>query len=136
MNERRASKRWKISDYSKEKKKCTGKYFGIHNRADNQFVGYLLDISSEGMMILSRTAFPEGEILRLRIDLPEEIKGSDELMVEARSVWCESDTNPEYHRIGFSFTFTFPHHNEVITLLFKEEEKAEQATGAAIPGRD
>ena len=133
MSERRTSKRWKTSDYSREKKKYSGKFFSIHNGTDNEFVGYLIDISSEGMMILSKRVFPEGEALRLRINLPQEIKGSDELMVEARSVWCERDTNPEYHRIGFSFTFTFPHHNDVIELLFKEEEKAEQETEQQAP---
>jgi hypothetical protein len=63
--------------------------------------------------------------LKMRIELPEEIKGSDQLIVEARSVWTERDTNPEFFRTGFAFTSTFPHHAEIIKLLFREEESDE-----------
>ena len=125
MAERRNSKRWRTADYSKDKKKFTGRYFGIYNRSDDSFMGYLIDISAEGMMILSKGCFPEGTALKMRIELPEEIKGSDQLMVEARAVWCERDTNPEFNRIGFSFTFTFPHHAEIIRMLFQDTQPAD-----------
>jgi len=125
MDDRRSSRRWRTSDYAKNRKKYAGKFFGVFDRAGNDFIGHLADISSEGMMIVAKKAYPEGAILKLRIELPEEIKGSDQLMVEAKTVWCERDTNPEYNRIGFSFTFTFPHHAEVLTLLFGDDENAE-----------
>lgn len=127
MEDRRISKRWCTADYSKDGKRCSGRYFGIYNRTGDAFVGFLIDISSEGMRVLSKKAFQEGTTLKLRIELPQEVKGSDQLMVEAKSVWCERDTNPEFNRVGFAFTFTFPHHMDVIELLFKESDSAETA---------
>ena len=118
MDERRTSKRWRTADYSKDGKRCSGRYFGIYERTGDAFIGFLIDISSEGMMVLSKKAFQDGATLKLRIELPEEIRGSNQLMVEVKSVWCERDTNPEFYRIGFAFTFTFPHHMDVIELLF------------------
>jgi len=122
MKERRSSKRWHTSGYSGDKQ-SRNLNFSVYNRANDEFLGYLLDISSEGMMITGRGVINEGEVIRMRIELPAEIRGSDQLMVEARSVWCERDTNPEYNRIGFSFTFTFPHHAEIIELLFEGGEE-------------
>jgi c-di-GMP-binding flagellar brake protein YcgR len=122
MEDRRSAKRWRAVEYSKDGKRFSGRHFGVYRKDGDDFIGYLVDISSEGMMILSKKSFPEGETLKMRIEMPEEIKGSDQLMVEARSVWTERDTNPEFFRTGFAFTSTFPHHAEVIKLLFKEEE--------------
>lgn len=126
MDDRRSTKRWRTSDYAKDRKKYAGKFFGVYDRAGDEFIGYLADISSEGMMVLSKRAFPEGTTMKLRIELPEEIKGSDQLMAEARTVWCEKDIKSEYNRVGFSFTFTFPHHAEVLAMLFEDESKAEE----------
>jgi c-di-GMP-binding flagellar brake protein YcgR len=135
MDERRASKRWRTTDYSRSGKRCPGKYFGVYNQTGDEFIGYLIDISSEGMMILSKRSFPEGEILKVRVELPEEAQGSDQLMVEARCVWCERDTNPEFMHVGFSFTYTFPHHTEVIELLFKKMEKTEDDKSDEVPSQ-
>lgn len=118
MEERRKTKRWRSVDYSKNGKRCSGKYFGVFDRSSGDFIGYLIDLSSEGMKVLSKRTVPEGEVMKLRIELPEEIKGSDELLVEARNVWCEKDAKPEFNRLGFSFATTFPYHAEIINLLF------------------
>ena len=132
MEERRKARRWRSADYSQNGKRCSGKYFGVYDRVSGDFIGYLIDLSSEGMKILSKRTVPAGEILKLRIELPEEIKGSDELLVEARNVWCDKDNRPEFNRLGFSFTSTFPYHTEIINLLFhgidsqvSQEESAE-----------
>jgi len=123
MDERRSAKRWRTTEYAKNRKKYAGRFFSVYNRADEQFIGHLADISSEGMMILAKRIIPEGTNMKLRIELPEEIKGSDQMMVEARTVWHQRDTNPEYFRIGFSFTFTFPHHANILSLLFEDSEE-------------
>jgi hypothetical protein len=119
MDDKRAGKRWRAVDYSMGRKKIPGKKFGVYDRTSDDFVGYLEDISSEGMMILSPRALPEGTTLKLIIELPEEIKGSDRLIVEAKSVWIERDVDSDFNKIGFAFTLTFPHHNEIIELLFQ-----------------
>ena len=124
MDDRRSSRRWHTADYANNRKKYAGKFFGVFNRAADEFIGQLADISSEGMMVLSKKAYPDGATMKLRIELPEEIKGSDQLMVEARTVWCERDSNPDYHRIGFSFTYAFPHPAEILTLLFGNDDEA------------
>ena len=135
MENRRSARRWHTAQYSKGGKKCTSKFFGVYNRPSDEFIGYLVDISSEGMMILSKKAFPEGDTLKLRIELPVEIKGSDQLIVEAKCVWCERDTNPEFNRLGFSFTYTFPHHAEVIGLLFRDSDESENEKPEEVPSR-
>jgi hypothetical protein len=126
MKERRSSRRWRTADYNKAAKTGSGKHFAVYNRADDGFIGYLADISSEGIRVLSKKSFSEGTILKIRVELPEEIKGSDQLIIEAKNIWCEPDTNPEYNQIGFSFTYTFPHHAEVIDLLFKGKAKTDK----------
>ena len=67
----------------------------------------------------------ENHIYKFRIELPEEIKGSDRLVIDARCVWCERDTSSEFYRAGFAFVSAFPHHEEVIQLLFARSKERE-----------
>jgi hypothetical protein len=86
----------------------------------NEFLGYLMDISSQGAMLLSKCSIDEDQQLRLRVELPKEVCGTDELLLSCKGIWCEKDVNPEYFRVGFLFTETVPQLNDVIKSLTEE----------------
>jgi len=92
----------------------------------NQSIGNLIDINSDGMRIQSDEVMEIGPIFKLKIDLPEEIKGCDRLIVDARSLWSNKDVDQEFYQTGFEFLEKLPFHNEIIKLLFEKDRKRQE----------
>jgi len=136
MNNRRKSDRFRAADYAKSDTRYVKRYFKVLDRITDKSIGYMINVSSEGMMVLSKSFIRENNTYKLRIELPEEVKGSDHLIIDARSVWCERDPDSEFYRVGFSFITTFPHHEEIIQLIFtrRKKEMAEASdTAESVP---
>ena len=79
-------------------------YSRIFNRKNGSVIGYLVDITPEGAMIISEEPIKPGENFRLRMDLPEDISTKASLDFEARSVWCKPDIDPHFYGTGFQIS--------------------------------
>lgn len=79
-------------------------YVKVFHHETGELAGYLADISTEGLMLFSRGEVRENEMFRFRINLDEEFQMEEKLVLDARSVWCRPDANPEYFIIGFELS--------------------------------
>lgn len=122
MAEKRQKQRWEIADYYDGGKSSESAQFNVIDLNIDRPIGKLIDISSDGMKLQSDEKLEKGVIFKLKIDLPEEIKGSDQLIVDARSLWSEKIADREYFQTGFEFLSKFPHHDEIIELLFANDK--------------
>ena len=95
-------------------------YLKVYNEDNNEFLGHLMDISPTGAMLSSKCRVDENQVLRLRVELPRRILGIDGLYLNCKSLWCKTDVNPQYYRVGFEFTDR-PHQLEdiIISLVGK-----------------
>jgi len=66
-----------------------------------QRIGYLIDISTEGLMLASEEPQKVEGRYRLRIPLPVEYDGYESMEVEATAAWTKPAMNPYFHRTGF-----------------------------------
>lgn len=126
MDEKRKAERWKTADYYDRLGPSESAKFDVIDLNINQSIGHLVDINSDGMRLQSEEAMEKGLIFKLRIDLPEEIKGSDQLVVDARSLWSKKNVDQEYYQTGFEFLTKFPHDDKIIKLLFEEVKKSQK----------
>ncbi|MCK5163987.1 MAG: PilZ domain-containing protein [Desulfobacula sp.] len=78
-------------------------YLKVNHDQTNTLAGYLGDISTQGIMLFSKDSVEPDKAFNLRINLYEEFGMDENLVFEARSLWCEKDANPEYFIIGFKF---------------------------------
>lgn len=76
-------------------------YLRIFDGLGSRILGHLMDISHRGLMILSDEPIAVNEEYRLRMRLPQEVSGSDEIIFGAVSRWCRRDENPDFYIIGF-----------------------------------
>jgi len=120
MIDHRQNLRWKTEDYYRSRGTSDSGKFDVIDININQSIGQLVDINSDGMRLQSEQRLEKGVIFKLRIDLPEEIKGCDQLLVEARSLWSEQKDNLKFYHTGFEFLDKFQFHNEIIKILFEE----------------
>lgn len=89
---------------------------GISGRA----LGYLLNITPEGAMILSEKPLEADLEVELHIELPDELSNLREMVIPARSRWCQPDINPEFYDVGFVFLKMTEEYTGLILRLVEE----------------
>jgi c-di-GMP-binding flagellar brake protein YcgR len=76
-------------------------YLRIFDGMSSRVLGHLMDISPNGLMLLSDEPVAENEEYRLRMRLPKEVAEREEIVFEAVSRWCRQDENPDFYVVGF-----------------------------------
>ena len=95
-------------------------YLRVFDRNNDALIGHLIDITSEGAMLISEDPIETNTIFQSRMVLPEEKQGSREITFDARSVWCKKDINPDYYATGFQLLNAAPQDVEVIEWLIEK----------------
>lgn len=89
MQERRKFKRRYLMYYSR-----------IFDKSKGSVLGYIVDLTPEGAMILSEQPVEVGQRFDFRMDLPEGIATKEFLDFEAESRWCSRDIDPNFWDTG------------------------------------
>ncbi|NLO79480.1 MAG: PilZ domain-containing protein [Xanthomonadaceae bacterium] len=92
----------------REQREVINRYLRVFDRNTNQFIGYLVDITPLGAMLQSREQIEPERRMLLRVELPEELDPSRELVIEAASVWDKKEENALFHHTGFRFENVTP----------------------------
>jgi len=90
MDERRILKRQYIMFYSR-----------IFNRQTGEIIGYLGDLTHQGMMVIAEHPLETKEQYEISMDLPEDIYAKSALNFGVQCVWCKPDLDPNFFTIGF-----------------------------------
>jgi hypothetical protein len=78
-------------------------YLSVFERNTGRRIGQAVNITTEGIMLTSDSSIETQRLFQLKMLLPEEIKGNDEISFDARSLWCQRGINPDFYDIGFEF---------------------------------
>ena len=78
-------------------------YLRIFDSVTHREIGHLVDLSSQGMMIISEEPIPVGKELSCTMELPVPIDGCHEIAFTANCRWCKKDYNPAYYLSGCRF---------------------------------
>lgn len=92
-------------------------YLRVFDQATGRQIGHLVDITPEGIMIMSERPIRAGRTIAMRMMLPG---GSGERAVEfeAISLWSGQDINPDFYDTGFKVEkATRRSLNEIETLI-------------------
>ncbi len=90
MNERRKFKRIHLIHY-----------LAIFDRDTNKLLGNLVDITPEGILMISENSVEKGQVRHFRMNLPDDFTAAKEINFDVESVWCEVDINPDMFAIGY-----------------------------------
>lgn len=78
-------------------------FLQVYNRHTDKPIGYLGNISRQGMMLISHLPVMLGMCYELRLKLPSTTGAEVELLdFSARSHWCRPDATPGHYDSGFS----------------------------------
>ncbi len=90
-----------MEDQRKVKRRYLLYYARVYDASTRQWIGNLVDITPIGAMILGLAPIPEGQQMRLRIELTEDVANKPYMELEVRAKWHRPDLDPTKFDIGF-----------------------------------
>ena len=78
-------------------------YLRVFDSETNKLVGYIGDISTKGVMLVSEKPIKTDKVYSLSLHLNPTNDRREPRVVkfDARSIWCKNDVNPELYDTGF-----------------------------------
>ena len=92
-----------MEDYRHRPRKNTPHLVKVINEDTGRSVGRVVDITADGMMLVTKDKIIIGTDYNFRVILPVMVHHRSDITLVARSVWKKPDNNPEYNRCGFKF---------------------------------
>jgi hypothetical protein len=109
MEERRTLKRRHIMFYSR-----------IFDRKTGKFLGFLGNVTTRGIMVISDEPIKQNINFKLRMDLPEYIYKKPVLNFQGFSVWCKNDIDPNFNNTGFRLTQISEEDQDIVTRFIRD----------------
>jgi hypothetical protein len=78
-------------------------YLRVWRSDAEQLLGHVVDITPEGMMLISEAPIPVGEAYNLEIRAPDTEGAIHPLQFKAICRWSDNDINPAFYDSGFEF---------------------------------
>ncbi len=66
-------------------------------------LGRIVDVTAEGMMLVTDRDLEIGQRFGVRLNLPVMIQYRSDVELEAVVRWTSPDANPDFHKVGFEF---------------------------------
>ena len=80
-------------------------------------LGYLVDLTTNGALLIGDVPLEVNRIFNLQIDLPEDIAPNKKLDLEVRTVWSQPDPDPELFRTGLQLLSVSPQSLAILESL-------------------
>lgn len=95
-------------------------YLRVLKAENNELLGHLVDLTTEGMMIISEKPIPLQATFNLRMEIPAENDIPRMIALTAQSLWTKRDVNPSFHDTGFKLINPSKRALNAITSLIEE----------------
>lgn len=97
-------------------------YLRVIDDDTGQELGHLVDVTTEGMLLMSTTPIEVGRSFRLRMQLPntDGPAGNERVAFEARSLRSSRDVNHDFIDTAFQVTSLSPRHRSHIEILIDD----------------
>jgi c-di-GMP-binding flagellar brake protein YcgR len=92
-----------MEDYRHRPRKNTPHLVRVINEDTGKTVGRVVDITADGMMLVTKDKVKVGQLFNFRIVLPVMVHHRSDVCLEAKSIWVKAETNSEYSKCGFKF---------------------------------
>ncbi|MBN2468350.1 MAG: PilZ domain-containing protein [Deltaproteobacteria bacterium] len=75
-------------------------YLRVFDKNTDELIGHLVDITPEGIMLMSEKPLTTKTVFQCWMILPGEVFGKNRLEFEAKSLWSKPDVNPDFFDTG------------------------------------
>jgi len=109
-----------VAEKRKLKRRHLIYYLRVFDESNDQLIGHLVDITTEGAMLISEESIRPNTVYQARMVLPTGIEGHKPVNFDIRSIWCHRDVNPNFYASGFELLNPAPEDLETIKRLIDE----------------
>lgn len=95
-------------------------YLQVTDVKTGKLLGYVVDITSAGLKIVSEDPVELNQIAELKMNLPDEIGNKKELFFTAKSKWSGKDVNSDFFAVGFEIMDFDENSIEIIEEMINE----------------
>ena len=92
-------------------------YLRVWETGSDRLLGHVVDITTEGMMLIGDAPIPSGREYALEVRLPDTEGELKALHFKAISRWSDNDVNPAFYDSGFEFLEKTPQDIEAIRQM-------------------
>ena len=103
-----------MADRRKTKRRYLLYYGRMYDETMQKQLGYLVDITEHGFMLLSDEQMPIGETMKLKLELTIDLAKGPFMIFTAKSLWSEPDIDPNRYNNGFEIVDIKPEDIKVI----------------------
>jgi hypothetical protein len=104
----------------KQKRRHLIYYLTVIDRETNNVIGYLVDITTKGIMLMSDNALQPGTVLHLKIMLQTEMSDKEYLHFDARVIWSKQSINGNSYDTGLELLNVKPEDFREIETVIDE----------------
>lgn len=76
-------------------------YLRVFDRTTGRQIGHVVDLTADGLMLMSERPIRVGRTIPMRMALPGDGRSEETLEFEATSLWASQDVNPDFYDTGF-----------------------------------
>ncbi|MGA7193499.1 MAG: PilZ domain-containing protein, partial [Anaerolineales bacterium] len=109
MEERRKNKRRHLLYYGR-----------VYDENVQKLLGYLVDITESGFMLLSEELYPVDVTRRLKLEVTDDVGKGPYINFTVKSIWCEPDIDPSHFDTGFEIIEIKPSDKELILSIVEK----------------
>ena len=95
-------------------------YLRVMDRDTEELLGFLVDITTKGFMVMSEKPIQTGKIFHLKILRATDSEEKQFLFFDARTKWSERSVNSEFYDTGFELVNVTPDDFEEIEKIIDE----------------
>jgi hypothetical protein len=92
-------------------------YLRVFDNETEELIGYVVDITPKGVMVISEKSIEVNKTYLFRMDLPTEIGELRQLHFKVKSAWCSNDVNTDFWDTGFQLVDVSPADIKIIENL-------------------
>ncbi len=95
-------------------------YLRVFDRTNGRQIGHLVDLTPDGMMLMSERPIRVGRTIGVKMVLPPESARERTIEFDATSMWTSQDVNPDFYDTGFKLSRVARKHLAEIQTLIED----------------
>ncbi|MBI3739816.1 MAG: PilZ domain-containing protein [Chloroflexi bacterium] len=108
-----------MDERRKNKRKYLLYYGRVYDERAQSLLGHLVDITQQGLMLLSDQPFPVGVTQQIKLEVTDDLAEQPYLSLTVKSIWCEPDVDPNHFNTGFEILALKPDDEQVIKMIIE-----------------
>ena len=95
-------------------------YLRVFDLNSSKLLGHIVDITVEGIRLISEEPLSAEQEFNLKMDLPDEINGVKQIFFRAKALHSKKDVNPSFYVTGCSLMNMSDENKEIIKQLIDD----------------